>query len=78
MSETVTVHCHVPGGLVLQVTEASTDEFGVKVRRRIGEAVTLLQGDNHGIDAAFMDAWTKQYAATALVNYVSVRPVETA
>ena len=77
MSDTVTVHCHVPGGLVLQVTEAFADEFGIKVRRRVGEAVTLLHGENHGIDEAFMKAWREQYAQTALVNYVSVRPTET-
>ncbi len=72
----IIVHCHVSGGLTLQLCESVKDEFGYDVMRRIGDVVTLNFGDNHGIDAAFMDAWAKQYAQSALLAQVSVRPAE--
>ena len=68
----VTVHCHVPGGLQLQLTEVVTDEFGYQVSRRTGQPVVLSFGENCGVDAEFMRAWNEQYGHTQIAQYVTM------
>jgi hypothetical protein len=56
----VTVHCLAPSGLVLRLFEMEEGVLGIKTARRTGEAVTLKNGINPGVDAEFMAAWMKQ------------------
>lgn len=68
VSGTVTVDCQAPGGLMLRVFTMLPDPDGGEPRAIPTAVTTLAFGTNPGVDAAFMQAWLDQNAASDAVQ----------
>jgi hypothetical protein len=71
--KTVIVACDIPNGITLQREEMVEGPLGIKTAQRIGEPVTLRQGANEGVDAAFWDAWLNMHEKDPLVVQGAIR-----
>ena len=71
MTETVTVYCRQPNGLVLRNFDVKKDAIGVPVGNWDGSEVTLHFGENKNIDAAFIKKWTENNKDSVLAKFVS-------
>ncbi len=74
-SETVTLHCSHPNGVLLRLFEMRDDGLGFPYAHLV-ESLTVQNGVTHGVDADFFNKWIAQNADNSLVTSGAIHAAE--